>query len=217
MATTLPNPTPSAKPSRLPLMIGLLAVLAPIGYLAGRVSTITLAHSFFSFVGTGLVAGATGMMIGIPIGLFFGSMRPGPSDPTRGSTGNTAQMESDILRQLRDELAQNQSLFNARKGSTTMFARIDYLTAFWDAVKASGRLFVMQDANLLKYISLAYYWLDQASNLEKLAYAAKYAQDNITDPERPARLISEARMLDDQLSFSMSAAIDALDAAIKPK
>jgi hypothetical protein len=217
MAITLPNPTPSARPSRLPLMIGLLAVLAPISYLAGRVSTITLAHTFFSFVGSGLVVGATGTMIGIPIGLFFGSMRSPAPGAASGSTGNTIQMEQDILRQLRDELAQNQSLFNARKGSTTMFARIDYLTAFWDAIKASGRLFVMQDAGLLKYISVAYYWLEQASNLEKLAYSAKYAQDNLSDSERPTRLISEARMLDDQLSFSLSAAIDAIDGTAKPK
>lgn len=123
-------------------------------------------------------------------------------------------MEHDILAQLRTELTENQALFEARKGSTTMFARIDYVTPFWTAVKASGRLFVMQDAQLLSTVGTAYYWLDQATRLEALAYEAKYSATPEQGTATAEKLIGEARLLDGQLETSLSAAIKALDAAL---
>jgi hypothetical protein len=196
-------------------MIGLLAILAPLSYLAGRVSTAALAHTYFAYLGSGLALGATGAMVGIPIGLFFGAFRGGPTASASPARTNTLKMEHDILSQLRDELAQNQALFDARKGSTSMFARIDYITAFWSSIKASGRLFVMQDATLLGTIAMAYYWLDQASNLEQLAYRAKYAQDKTDTTATAQHLISETRLLDNQIATSVTKAIAAIDSALR--
>jgi hypothetical protein len=95
-----------------------------------------------------------------------------------------------------------------------MFARIAYVTPFWTSVKASGRLFVMQNAALLNTIATAYYWLDQASHLEMLAYEAKYAKDTPDSVNVSNHLITEARLLDDQLHATLTAAIFALDQAL---
>lgn len=197
------------------LLIGILAVLAPIGYFAGRFSADSLPGSYYAFLGSGLAIGSLGAMIGIPIGLFFGSLR-GTSAPqaTLVTRPNTQVMEREILAQLRQELSENQALLQARKGSTTMYARIAYITPFWQSIKASGRLFVMQDAALMNTIAMAYYWLEQASHLETLAYEAKYGGKETAEPQVAIHLLSEARLLDNQLESTLTAAIAAIDTAL---
>ena len=215
--TTTKTPSTSLRPA---VFVGLLAILAPLSYLAGRVSAATLANTYLAFLGSGVAVGALGAMIGIPIGLFFGAIRahvPQNAGSARPNTlnPNTLNMEHDILTQLRSELAENQTLFEARKGSTVMFARIAYITPFWTSIKASGRLFVMQNAKLLSTIATAYYWLDQATRLEILAYEAKYGNGDVTtSPGTATHLISEVRLLDGQLENSLAAAITAIDAAL---
>jgi hypothetical protein len=193
-------------------ILGLVALLAPLSYFAGRLSMGFLAHTYVGFIASGAAAGSLGVMIGIPVGLFFGSFRrqvaPAVTSP------NTLEMERAILTQLRDELIEDKALFEARRGSTTMFARIEYLTSFWTSIKASGRLFVMQDASLLGSIGAAYFWLDQATHLETLAYEAKYTNDPASGPAVAERLINEARLLDGQLESSMTNALAALDTAL---
>lgn len=220
MATTDKSTKPKSRGFQLSpvILVGVAAVLAPLGYLAGRVSTGALQDTAYEFVASGLATGALGMMIGIPIGLFFGSLRHGGRSIGAGpNQANTQEMESSILEQIRRELAENQALFEARKGSTTMFARIDYITPFWTSIKASGRLFVMQDAMLLNVIGTAYYWLDQATHLEKLAYEAKYAPAAEGEHATAERLISEARLLDGQIENSLSAAVSAIDGALSSR
>jgi len=213
------NPTPpsqsATRSTRLSLnvMLGLLAVLAPLSYLVGRVSTRWVAGTYLAFLTSGVSAVALGVMAGIPLGLFFGSLR---SVKTHAATApNNAKMERSILEQLRAELAEDKGLFEARRGSTTMFARIAYVTPFWATIKASGRLFVMSDAGFLGTIATAYYWLDQATHLETLAYEAKYSRSGSEGSELSAKhLINEARLLDGQLSSSLDSALLAIDQAI---
>ena len=205
------QPAPRGVHLRPAVLIGILALFAPLSYFAGRVSTAFLAHTYLQFIAAGIANGALGVMIGIPIGLFFGSVRRTSS---HAAAPNTTAMEHSILEQIRRELAEDKTLFEARKGSTVMYARIDYLTGFWDTVKASGRLYVMQDAELLNTLATAYYWLDQASHLERLAYAAKYAHPEDGDHATAEQLITEARLLDGQLETSLGAAVVALDTAL---
>jgi|GEM_PF-2383479 len=210
------NPTPKTdsaarRPQLTPaVMVGLLAVLAPLSYLIGRVSTGFIAGTYLAYLTSGVAASALGVMAGIPIGLFFGSMRSARSHAP--AAPNTSEMERSILDQLRTELIENKSLFEARRGSVTMFARIAYITSFWTSIKASGRLFVMQDAALLGAIATAYYWLDQATHLEILAYEAKYARAGTEGSQANAtHLISEVRLLDGQIAGALDSAISAID------
>lgn len=213
MATTNPTPSTYSRGPRLGLrvLVATAGILAPLSYFAGRVSASWLAHTYLAYLGSGIAVGALGTMVGIPIGLFFGSLRTPGSKPAATTSGSTATMEQSILEQLRQELTENQALFEARKGSTTMFARIDYITPYWAAVKASGRLFVLSDDILLRTIGTAYYWLDQATHLETLAYEAKYATANTAEHAVAERLITEARLLDGQIETSLSAAISAIN------
>ncbi|HEX3082519.1 MAG TPA: hypothetical protein VHQ86_04655 [Candidatus Saccharimonadia bacterium] len=212
--STPSNPTKSFK-IRPAVLISLLALLAPVGYLAGRFSATQLAGSYIAYLGSGVAIGALGAMIGIPIGLFFGSLRAHLAVQAAVARPNTLKMEHDILTQLRAELVENQTLFEARKGSTTLYARIAYLTPFWTSIMASGRLFVMQDAQLLNTVATAYYWLNQATHLEILAYEAKYADKAADHPMIAAHLISEVRLLDGRLQSSLAEAIAAIDTALK--
>jgi hypothetical protein len=217
------DPTTPIKPAsrglRLPVLIGALAVLAPLGYLAGRTTADTFAGTYYAFLGSGIAVASLGALIGIPIGLFFGSFRAHSVEPPAApARPNTLEMEREILTQLRRELVENQSLFEARKGSTVMFARIAYITPFWTSIKASGRLFVMQDAALLNVIASAYYWLEQASHLEILAYEAKYSKgDETTSPAVATHLINEVRLLDGQIENALASAIAAIDNVISPR
>ncbi len=214
MATTTPTTDKTTRRLQLTpaVMLGLLAVLAPLSYIIGRVSTGFVANTYLAYLTSGVVSSALGVLLGIPIGLFFGTLRA-PQAKTAASA-STPKMEYSILEQLRSELVENQSLFEARRGSTTLYARIAYITSFWTTIKASGRLFVMSDPVLLGIIATAYYWLDQASRLELLAYKAKYAQTAAEGNEASAsHLISEVRLLDGQIANSLEKAISAIDAA----
>lgn len=193
-------------------ILGLVALLAPLSYFAGRLSMGFLAHTYFGFIASGAAVGSLGVMIGIPVGLFFGSFRRQVA--LAAISPNTLEMERTILTQLRAELIENKALFEARKGSTTMFARIEYITSFWTPIKASGRLFVMQDASLLGGIGAAYFWLDQATHLETLAYEAKYTNDPLTGPAIAERLIREARLLDGQVEASLTNALAGIGFAL---
>ncbi len=196
------------------MLIASLAVLAPLSYLVGRLSAGLLAQYYLDFLGTGLAATSLGVMAGIPIGLFFGSLRSGHvNSPAQAARPNTIEQEHEILAQIRQELAENKALFDARKGSTTLYARIAYITPFWDSIMASGRLFVMQNVELLNTIATAYYWLDQATRIEALAYERKYAPTPSDDPAVAAKLIAEARLLDGQIENSINAALKAIDSA----
>jgi hypothetical protein len=196
------------------LFLAILALLAPIGYLSGRFSAPIVAGTPVGPLTSGFIVLTLGVMVGIPIGLFFGAIHtPGPakSSPSTPSQPSTHEMETDILNQLRAELQENLALFEARKGSSTVVARLEYVTSFWQAVKASGRLFVMQDANLMSTVALAYYWLDQANHLEKLAYDAKNSGQVADSQLTTARLIAEARLLDGSIESSLQTAINALN------
>ena len=195
-----------------PVMFGALALLAPIAYLIGRIGSDNLSGGLSKLLAGGLATTALGVMIGLPIGLFFGVLR---RPVQRASAPNTRAMEREILAEIRRELAEDQALFEARQGSTGMYARIDYISAFWTTVKASGRLFVMPDAQLLRAVAMAYYWLEQASHLETLAYEARYARPDEGDHATAARLISEARLLDGQLESALRSALQAVDKALQ--
>src|SRR4051812_6275789 len=117
-------------------VLGLSALLAPISYLIG-----------FSLLSPVFLLGGLGMMVGIPLGLAYGAFKA-PA-PAPAASPNTREMEQSILEQLKTELSENKALFDARKGNNNLYARIEYLTGFWESIKASGRLFVMQDAALL--------------------------------------------------------------------
>jgi hypothetical protein len=198
------------------VFVALLLLLAPLGYIAGRISTPVLAGTYFEFLTSGVVATTLGVMIGLPFGLFFGTLRtPRLASPVvHTPAGNTVQMETDILAEIKTELEENKALFEARKGSTTVVARLEYVTTFWDAAKASGRLFVMQNARLMSTIALAYYWLAQANHLEKLAYDAKNSGQVEDSQFTTARLISEVRLLDASLESALNAAIDAINTQV---
>lgn len=189
-------------------VLGLAALLAPISYAVGRLNPTDLA----AFGWSGL-----GMMIGITLGIAYGSfktMPAAPAAPAPVASPNTHEMEKSILEQLRTELGENLALFEARKGNSNMFARIEYLTGFWESIKASGRLFVMQDAALIGSVGAAYFWLAQASHLETLAYEAKYAAGALTGPTTAQQLVGEARLLDGQVENSLQHALAAIDQAL---
>jgi hypothetical protein len=184
-------------------VIGVAALLAPLSYAVGRVNTGTELEI--------LAWGGLGMLLGLPLGLAYGAFR---QSPAASVSPNTREMEKSILRQLKTELSENKALFDARKGNANMYARIEYLTGFWESIKASGRLFVMQDAALLGTVGAAYFWLAQATHLETLAYEAKYASGALTGPTTAQQLVGEARLLDGQLESSLSHALQAIDAAL---
>jgi hypothetical protein len=185
---------PILKPSTL---VGVAALLAPAAYLYGRYSS------------PGLTLLGLGALCGIPVGLFFGAMRGAITSPT-ATPINTPAVEGALLDEITAELNENKALFEARKGSATLVARLAYVTSFWESAKASGRLFVMQDPHLMSVISLAYYWLDQANHLETLAYDAKNAGTSADSQFTTAKLISEVRLLDGSIEMAINNALNAI-------
>jgi hypothetical protein len=198
---TLTLPTFITRPQRLRLsittIVGLAAVLAPLGYIVGRGTADHLAIA------------SLGALLGIPVGLFFGSLR----SQLRPAASLTAADRATVLAKIAAELTQSQTLFEARKGATNLYARIAYPTPFWAVALASGQIAAITNANTLQAVATAYYWLDQASRLELLAYEAKYAQEPASDSLiRATHLISDVRLLDGQLEAALSAALAALSA-----
>lgn len=205
-----PVAKPATNTSRFRLdpvrVLGLAALLAPISYAVGRLNGGQLAALGWA---------GLGMMIGITLGIAYGSFKSVPAvSPQKVASPNTAEQERSILEQLQTELSENLALFQARKGNSNMYARIEYLTGFWESVKASGRLFVLQDAALLGSIGSAYFWLAQATHLETLAYEAKYAAGALTGPTTAQQLVGEARLLDGQLENSLQHALESIRRAL---
>jgi hypothetical protein len=206
MTNPASNIAKKAKNFRLNPMrvIGVAALLAPLSYAVGRLNVGTELEI--------LAWGGLGMLLGLPLGLAYGAFRPQAA--AKSAAPNSQEMEKSILEQLKVELSENQALFEARKGNSNMYARIEYLTGFWESIKASGRLFVMQDAALLGTVGAAYFWLAQATHLETLAYEAKYASGALSGPTTAQQLVGEARLLDGQLENSLNLALKAIDDAL---
>lgn len=185
------------------VLMGLLAILAPLSYLVGRYTTPeTPAGLLRAFTSTLWLVGL-GAILGIPVGLFFGAMRS-------SSTNATPVDKAEVLDQLRTELTENQQLFLARKGSATIVARLGYVTSYWESAQHSGQLSAIARPSQLSRISLAYYWLNQANHLEMLAYDAKNG-GVARDPEfTTAKLISEVRLLDEPIEKAITAALSAV-------
>jgi len=190
--------------------LGLAAVLAPVAYIIGRYATTLALPEPLAVISQAAVMIAMGVLVGMPIGLFFGRLRPTPITASRRKP-NVIVQQDKILEQLKDELIQNKNLFEARKGNQTFLTRIAYLTGFWTAAKSSGQLFVMQEPKLLNTIATAYYWLEQANRLENLAYESQYAPHAVVDNQNATtHLIAEVRLLDGPLSIALQGAIDAV-------
>jgi hypothetical protein len=215
--TSTSSNTAPARRLKLIHLVGLLALLAPAAYLIGRFSALGLAQSYFNFIPPIVVATSLGMLFGIPIGLFFGSQRAIiGSTPTAVAPGMTPILkhEPDILYQLRQELTQIQVLFEARKGNQQVLSRISYPTAYWDALQASGQLFVMSEPALMHTVASAYYWVKQASRLENLAFESRFTNVVVDNQDASAHLIADARMLDGPLETSLASALSAIGQAL---
>lgn len=194
--------------------VGLLALAAPVAYVIGRTDVASSTDAFQSALSQGLWLSALGVLLGIPVGLYFGTNRATPaSSSTLVTTSHAGGTAADVMRELATELGENQQLFAARKGKTEVVARLGYVTSYWDTAKAAGRLFVIEDAHLLSQIALAYYWLDQANHVETLAYNAKNSGQTVDAEYTTARLISEARLLDEPLEAALAAAVAAIGKA----
>lgn len=204
---TTADQTPLSKLRRLRLtrlqVLGFAALLAPIAYVIGRLSPADW-----------LIWSGLGAMGGLAVGVALVSLISQPAGKAAAVSPTTREMEHSILEELKAELSGNLALFEARKGSTTMYARIEYITGFWEAVKASGRLFVMQDAALLGVIGAAYFWLAQATHLETMAYEAKYSDEPEQGAATAQKLVQEARLLDGQLENALNQAITVINAAL---
>jgi hypothetical protein len=196
-------------------VVAALALIAPIAYIAGRYSLEALASGYWSFVTSGVVGAAIGGLVSLPIGLYFGTLAGGAatrSDRAHTYRTDTITHQAHILAQIRQELAEDQQLYNARRGDYATVVRIAYPTPFWTAAKASGQLFVVQSPQLLATMATAYYWLEQANHVENLAYEAKYTTaDGQGSIVASNRLISEARLLDGPLGIALQRALDGID------
>jgi hypothetical protein len=195
--------------------LGLAAALIPVAYLLGRFAITIFSGTPWLALAASLTTLALGALLGIPLGLAFGQLSPQKPALQPPHHPHTIEQQDKILAQLRAELSQNQQLFQARKGNAEVLTRINYLTDFWEAVKASGQLFVMQEPKLLNTIATAYYWLKQANRLESLAYESQYKPSTSPDNQNAStHLIAEARLLDGPLGVALSAAIDGINAQI---
>lgn len=216
MATKTSNSTPHVR-LNLARGLSLVAVLAPLAYLAGRYATSFPLTGPWYYLASGVLALALGALIALPVGIYFGSLalQSPPAASDRPAHPDYHRQQDGILAQVRNELKENQALFNARKGDVGFLTRISYITSFWEAAKASGQLFVLQDPKLLNTIASAYYWVNQANRLESLAYESKYTPTVIIDNQNATtHLIAEARLLDGPLEMALQAAIDAINAQI---
>jgi hypothetical protein len=163
-----------------------------------------------------VVATSLGMLVGIPVGLFFGSQKvpAAPAPAVHPHSGNILKQEPEILAQIKQELSQIKVLFEPRKGNQSLLSRIAYPTEYWNALKASGQLFVMSNPALMNTIAGAYYWVEQASRLENLAFESRYSGAVVDNQNATTHLLADARMLDGPLETSLNAALNGIDAAL---
>ena len=194
---------------RSAILLASAAVLAPLAYLLGRYGQ-GLPNSAWHAPGSLLAAGGLGGLLMLPVGLLLGSLRSiGGMTPATTPNG-IPNRRAEILAELRNELVENQQLLAGRKGSLSLVARLDYVTSYWASAQASGQLSGIFRAHQLSEIAVAYYWLDQASHLERLAYDAKNG-GTARDPEfTVAKLISEIRLLDEPIERAITAALGAI-------
>jgi hypothetical protein len=192
---------------------GIAAILIPLAYLAGRYATgfhLTHGWSLLANVATAIAFGA---LLGIPVGLFYGSLKsqmPGPI--MHHFHPSFVNQQDKILDQLKGELGRNQELLRTRVGDAMSITSLRYDTGFWAAVKASGQLFVMQEPELLATLARTYYWLEEANRLESLAFESHFTTPvHIENESATTHLLEQARLLDGVLGTSLMAASGAID------
>ena len=192
---------------------GVVALLIPVAYLSGRYATgfhLTHGWSILANVATAIAFGA---LLGIPIGLFYGSLKsqtPGPI--MHHFHPSFVNQQDKILEQLKAELSRNQELLRTRIGDAMSITSLSYDTSFWAATKASGQLFVMQEPELLATLARTYYWLEEANRLEALAFESHFTTPvHIENESATTHLLEQARLLDGVLQTSIGAATAAID------
>jgi hypothetical protein len=192
---------------------GVIALLVPVAYLTGRYATgFHLSHGW-SLLANVATAIAFGALLGIPIGLFYGSLKsqmPGPI--MHHFHPSFVNQQDKILEQIKGELGRNQELLRTRIGDAMSITSLRYDTSFWAAVKASGQLFVMQEPQLLATLARTYYWLEEANRLESLAFESHFSTPvHIENESATTHLLEQVRLLDGVLGTSINAATSAID------
>jgi hypothetical protein len=190
-----------------------LALLIPLAYLAGRYVTSLTLPSPWSVITSAATLMALGSLIGLPIGLFYGSLKSqGPSPIIHHFHPSFVKQQDKILEQIKAELQTAHDLFSLRRGDATTTTGLRYDTNFWLAAKASGQLFVMQEPKLLSTIAKAYYWLEEANRLEGLAYESVYKPMVVVDNQNSTtHLLNQARLIDGPLGASLDLATIAIN------
>lgn len=191
----------------------LAAALAPVSYLAGRYAMSTPLPEPWNLVAISTALVALGALLGIPIGLFYGSLKfQAGGSIVHHYHPSFMKQQDKILEQLKIELLQTKSLLEARRGDAITTTPLRYDTGFWMAVKASGQLFVMQEPELLATIARAYSWLDEANRLEALAFESQ----NVPFPNQgtTSHLIGQARLIDGVLTSAVELAVIAINAQL---
>jgi hypothetical protein len=192
---------------------GVAALLVPVAYLAGRYATgFHLTHGW-SILANLATAIAFGALLGIPIGLFYGSLKSQmPGQIMHHFHPSFVNQQDKILEQLKAELSRNQELLRTRIGDAMSISSLRYDTSFWAAAKASGQLFVMQEPELLATLARTYYWLEEANRLESLAFESHFTTPvHIENESATTHLLEQARLLDGVLGTSITAATSAID------
>jgi hypothetical protein len=201
MATSQFTPEPNSHRGRL-IFLGLVALLAPVSYAAGRYAVSAHVPQPWTFISIGASMIGLGALMGIPVGLFFGSLRAQTGPIIRHYHPDFVRQQDKILEQLLSELKHARDQWKTRAGDSTTATALQYDLSFWNAVKASGQLFVMQAPELLSTVAKAYHWLDEANRIEGLAYNA-----SLTDDKAARHLLEQARVLDGAVSANVDLAI----------
>jgi hypothetical protein len=209
MATLDTNPQPQSHRTRL-VFLGAVALLAPVSYLAGRYAVSAHVPQPWTFISIGASMLGLGALMGIPLGLFFGSLRSQTGPIIRHYHPSFIRQQDKILEQLRTELSYARDQWRERAGDSISTTAIRYDLSFWNAAKASGQLFVMQEPALLSTIAKAYHWLEEANRIEQLAFEANYAPAS-DNQNATTHLIAQARLLDGAVSSNLDLAIIAID------
>jgi hypothetical protein len=196
-------------------LVAALAILAPAAYLIGRYAAGS-APAPWDFLASTATIIALGSLLGIPIGLFFGSLRSQvPGSIIHHFHPSFVRQQDKILEQIKAELARVQQVFASRRGDATNVTSMQYDTSFWTAAKASGQLFVMQEPKLLATIAEAYHWVEEVNRLEDLAFKSYYLPTVSPDNQNPtANLLAQARLLDGPLAANLSLAIITIDSQL---
>jgi hypothetical protein len=213
------EPTTQPQPfyHRLAVKIaGAIVLLVPVAYFAGRAAATAHLASTGQVFATGASAIAFGALLGIPLGLFFGSVKsqaPGPV--IQHFHPSFVKQQDKILEELKSELSRDKSLLQTRLGDSSSTTGVRYDTAFWRAVQSSGQLFVMQEPKLLATLARTYYWLEEANRIEGFAFEAHFNGAAIDHQSAVAHLLEQARLLDGVIGTSLDAAIISINAQLQ--